>query len=261
MHADALFTWATLLGFLFTLARISCVIAFLPLAAFRGVSDAAKVVLSLALTVLLWPEWKGPVSDSVTIGRLVTGLASECALGVAIGLSLAITMEIFTAAAQFVSFEAGLTFASTIDPSSGADSTVLITLAELTTGLLFFVTGADRLFIKALADSLRLCPPESFSIHQTWATPMIEFSASIISTGMRLAAPIIALVLLADFVLAVLGRVQAQLHLLSLTMPVKLGAALVLMAAIISLQPSMFESLIASSIRMMESLFRSASHA
>lgn len=260
MHADALFTFATLLGFLFTLARISCVIAFLPLAALKGVPDAAKIVLSLAFTIILWPEWKGPVAETVTLGRIVSGLASEAALGLAIGLAFAIAMEVFIAAAQFISLQLGLTFASTIDPTSGADSTVLLTIAQLTTGLLFFVSGADRLFVRALADSLRLCPPESFSIHQTWAKPFIDFSATILSTGLRLATPVIALVMLADFVLAVLGRVQAQVHLLSLTMPLKLGAGLALLAATATFYPPVFESLIAASIRLIETLFRSASH-
>jgi flagellar biosynthesis protein FliR len=260
MHADAMLTWATLFGFLFTLARISCVIAFFPLAALKGVPDTAKIVLSLAFTFILWPEWKGPVAETVTIGRIVSGLASEAALGLAIGLAFAIAFEVFVMAAQFVSFSVGLTFASSVDPTSGADSTVLLTIAQLTTGLLFFVSGADRLFVRALADSLRLCPPESFSIHQSWTKPFIDFSATILSTGLRLAAPVMALVLLADFVLAVLGKVQAQVHLLSLTMPVKLGAGLALLAVTISLQPAVFESLMASSIRLIEGLFRSAAH-
>ena len=58
MGADSLFSYPTLFGFLFTLARISGVFAFLPLAAFRAASDAAKIVLALAFTLLLWRQWK-----------------------------------------------------------------------------------------------------------------------------------------------------------------------------------------------------------
>ena len=85
MHTDALFTYATLFGFLFTLARISSVFAFLPLAAFRGASDTPKIFLSLAFTMILWPEWKSPVSSDATIGRIVAGLAGEVVLGLASG--------------------------------------------------------------------------------------------------------------------------------------------------------------------------------
>jgi flagellar biosynthetic protein FliR len=256
MHADSLFTYTTLFGFLFTLARISCVFAFLPLAAFRSAPESAKIVLALAFTVILWPEWKSPVFETVSAGRIVAGLASEAALGLAIGLALAIVLEAFQVAAQIVNLQAGFGFASTVDPSSGADSTVLLTLAQLTAGLLFFTSGADRMLVPALADSLRLCPPESFALRKSWAEALIQFSGSIFGAGFRLAAPIVALLLIADATLAVLGRVQTQIHLVSLTMPVKLGATMVILASTLSFQPRFFESLMVSSIKLMEGIFR-----
>lgn len=256
MHADALFTYTTLFGFLYTLARISCVFAFLPLAAFRSAPEPAKIVLSLAFTVILFPEWKAPVTETVSVGRIVAGLAGEAAIGVAIGLALAIVLEVFQFAAQLVSLQAGFGFASTVDPTSGADSTVLLTVAQLTAALLFFVSGADRLLVRALADSIRLCPPESFMVRRSWGEALIQFSSSIFGAGLRLAAPIVALLLLADATLAVLGRVQTQIHLVSLTMPVKLGATMILMAATIGFEPQFFESLMFACIRLIEGILR-----
>jgi flagellar biosynthetic protein FliR len=257
MHADSLFTYATLLGFLFTLARVSCVFAFLPLAAFKAAPEPAKIVLSLAFTLILWPLWKAPVADGISIGRLVSGLAGEAALGLAIGLSLAIVLEVFQVAAQIVSLQAGFGFASTVDPSSGADSTVLLTLAQITAGLLFFATGADRLLVRALADSMRLCPPESFAINRGWAEAMVRFAATIFGSGLRLAAPVIALLLLADGTLAVLGRIQTSIHIVSLTMPLKLCAAMLLVASTLLFQPRLFDSTMNTAIRLIEGILRS----
>lgn len=259
MPADAIFNYGTLLGFLFTLARVSGVFALLPLAALRAAPEAAKIVLSLAFTVILWPEWKSPATvGEFAIGRIVVGLAGEMALGLAIGLIVAIVLELFQVAAQIISLQAGLGYASTIDPTSGADSTVLITLAQLMAGLLFFTTGADQMLVKVLADSIRLSPPESFTLSQGWAEPIIHFSSTIFSAGLRLAAPIIALLLLADVSLAVLGRMQQQLHLVSLTMPVKLAATMLLLAATMSFQPGFFESMMGAGVRLMEELLRAA---
>ena len=258
MHAEPLFSYATLFGFLFTLARVSCMFALLPRAAFKSAPESAKIVLSLALTLILFPEWKTPVSVDASVGRLVVGIAGEAAMGVTIGLALAIVMEVFQVAAQVVSLQAGFGFASTIDPTTNADSTVLLTLAQITAGLLFFATGSDRLLIRALADSIRLCPPGSISMNRGWAEAMIKFSGTIFSSGLRLAAPIVALLLLADAALAVLGRVQVQIHLVSLTMPVKLGVAMLMIASTLVFQPQFFETTMTSCIRLMEAIFRSA---
>jgi len=258
MGADPLFSYATLFGFLFTLARLSGVFAFLPIAAFRAAPEAARIVLALAMTVMLRGEWKAPAGTEATIGRVAAGLASEAGLGLAIGVSLAIVFEVFQMAAQAVSLQAGLGYASTIDPASGADSTVLLTIAQLTAALLFFASGADRLLVRALAESLRLAPPESFTLNKDWVVALNRFAATIFSSGLRLAAPLIALLLLADASLAVLGRVQQQLHLISLTMPLKLAATMLVLSATVVLQPGFLESLITSWARLVEGILRTA---
>lgn len=256
MGGEALFSYATLFGFLFTLARVSGVFAFLPLAAWRAAPESARIVLSLSMTLMLRGEWKATLSANATMGRLVSGLASEAALGVAIGVSLAIVFEVFQMAAQAISLQAGLGYASTVDPTSGADSTVLLTVAQLTAALLFFASGADRLLVKALAESLRLAPPESFTLNKAWAEALIRFAATVFSSGLRLAAPLIALLLLADASLAILGRIQQQLHLISLTMPLKLAATMLVLSATVVLQPGFLQSLMTTWAQLIEGLLR-----
>jgi len=259
MGGDAIFSYTTLFGFLFTLARISGVLAFVSLAAFRAAPEPARIILSLAMTVMLRNSWHAPVTTQASIGAIMAGLVSEAALGLAIGIALEIVFEVFQMAAQAVSLQAGLGYASTIDPNSGADSTVLMTMAQLTAALIFFTSGADRLLVKALAESLRLAPPESFTLQKSWAEGLIRFAASIFTAGLRLAAPLIALLLLADAALAVLGRIQQQLHLISLTIPLKLVATMLILAATAALQPGFFESLMTSWAHLIESILHTAS--
>lgn len=263
MGAEPLFSYATLFGFLFTLARISGVFALLPLAAFRAGPEVARVVLSLLLTLMLRAEWKTPVGlytvgSQVPLTRIVAGVASEAALGLAIGVALAIVLEVFEMAAQAVSLQAGLGHASIVDPTSGADSTALLITAQMTAALLFFVSGADRLLVRALAESLRLCPPESFSLNKAWGAALIQFAGGIFSSGLRLAAPVIALLLLSDASLAILGRIQPQLQLIALTMPVKLAGTMLILSVTIVLQPRFLESLFVTWSHLVEGILRTA---
>ena len=61
-------------------------------------------------------------------------------------------------------------------------------------------------------------------------------------TGLRIALPIAALLLLIDISLALLGRMQQQLQLLSLAFPAKMLAALVLLAAMAPMLPKLFDT-------------------
>lgn len=246
-----------LYGFLLTLARLSGVLAFLPLAAFKATPEPARIVLSLGFTLILFPQWKTPRAFP-GVATTLTSVFSEAALGLAIGIALAIVLEVFQVAAQMVSLQAGFGFASTIDPTNGADSTVLLSLAQILAGLLFFTSGADRMLIHALSDSIRLVPPGLFQLKSNWAIGMVQFSASVFGSGLRLAAPVVALLLLADASLAVLGRVQQQLHLVSLAMPVKLLATTLLLSVGVVVQPRFFETAMLQWIRFIEGLLRSS---
>ena len=87
-------------------------------------------------------------------------------------------------------FAGGLGYASTIDPTSGADSTVLLTIAQLTAGLLFFASGADRLLVKALAESLRLCSARIVHGEPSLGGAADPVCGAIFSSGLRLAAAV-----------------------------------------------------------------------
>lgn len=260
MGAEPLFSYATLFGFLLALARVSGVFAFLPLAAFRAGPPQARIVLSVLLTLLLRSSWAAPagLAAQPSLTRIAAAAASEAALGLAIGVSLAIVLEVFQMAAQAVTLQAGFGHASMIDPSSGADATVLLVAAQLTAGLLFFVSGADRLLIRALAGSLRISPPGSFTLHSAWAGALIQFAGVIFSSGLRLAAPLIALLLLADASLAILGRIQPQLHLIGLTMPLKLLGSMLILAATVALQPGFLDTLMVTWSHLIEGILRTA---
>jgi flagellar biosynthesis protein FliR len=63
-----------------------------------------------------------------------------------------------------------------------------------------------------------------------------------IVTGLRVALPIAALLLLIDVALALLGRMQQQLQLLSLAFPAKMLVALILLAALSPMLPKLFDT-------------------
>jgi flagellar biosynthetic protein FliR len=74
-----------------------------------------------------------------------------------------------------------------------------------------------------------------------WSEPLIHAVAGVFSTGLRLALPIIALLMMSDLTLAMFGRINSQLQLLSLSFPLKMLLALAVMTVLYTLccQPSM----------------------
>ena len=233
---------STMYAFLLVLARVGGLVAFLPVPGFKNAPDSIRVVLALTLTFALFPVWPALPNTVAPISQLVAWAVSEAGFGLVAGLAVALLAEGFNLAAQVLGLQAGYGYATTIDPTSQADAGILQVLAGLTTGLLFFSAGIDREVIRILAASFQKFPAGSWNLSMANADGIMRLGAGVFSLGVRMAMPVIALLLLIDLALALLGRMQQQLQLLSLAFPMKMMAALALLAVLAPVMARLFES-------------------
>jgi flagellar biosynthesis protein FliR len=244
MHAEFTFQLATIYGFLLALARVSGVVAFVPIPGFSAGPDASRVVLALAVTIALFPVWpalKAEGGSSLVVGRLLGAIGAETVFGATVGLAVAFLLEGVQLAAQVLGLQAGYSYASTVDPSTQADTTTLQLMAQLLAGSLFFAFGLDRQVLRALARSLESAPGRAYSLDGNAIEAITRLGAAIFSTGVQLALPVLALLVLLDIAFAVLGRLHAQLQLLSLSFAIKMLTALAFLASVLAVYPAVFE--------------------
>jgi flagellar biosynthetic protein FliR len=239
MGGELVVSTATLLGFLLTLARVAGVFVFVPMPGIGAVVNPARAILALGITISLFPLWP-QISTYPSAGTMVMWLMVEAALGVGIGLSVAFITEAFALGAQAMSLQAGYAFASTFVPNTQADSAVVVVLMQIVTGLLFFTTGLDREVIRVFARSMENYPAGSFALARGAATQVLTLGSTMFSTGLRLALPIIAVMVMIDISLALLGRVNAQLHLTVVAFPVKMLMFLTMLGWLALLFPVLF---------------------
>jgi flagellar biosynthetic protein FliR len=232
---------STMLAFMLVLARVAGLITFLPIPGFKDAPSMIRIVLAMAITFALFPAWPSLSNELPTFGALAGMAFAEMGFGLAIGIAVGFLTEGFQLAAQVLGLQAGYGFASTIDPTSQADSSVLQVMMTLITGLLFFSTGVDRELIRILASSFVKFPAGSWAPSATSLDGLLHLGAGMFTTGLRLAFPVIALLILIDLALALIGRMQQQLQLLSLAFPVKMLAAVAILAALAPVIARVFE--------------------
>ncbi len=228
-----------LLSFLLVLARVAGFFAFVPLPGGKPGPDAARVVLALSFTMALHAQWPR-VAAEVSAGWCAAALVSEAALGVAVGLAVACLAETFLMTAQIAGLQAGYGFAATIDPNTLADATVLLVVMQMVSGLLFFAMGLDREILLMFARSLQAHPPGWFVLTGPMAESVTRLTALIFSAGLRLALPVVALLMLVDLALALIGRLNAHLQLVTLAHPAKMVVAMGVLTALAALFPRVY---------------------
>jgi flagellar biosynthetic protein FliR len=244
----------TVYAFILVLARVAGVFVFVPLPGIKAGPELARSMLALSVTMALFPRWPAVAADGVSIGVLIGWILAEAGLGIAVGVAVGLVAEMFQMGAQIISLQAGYSFASTIDPTSGADSSVLLTIAQAAAGLLFFAVGLDRQVLMAFAHSLETHPPGQFALTGAMAQQIIQAGAAIFTTGLRLVLPIVALLLIVDISLALLARLNAQLQLITLAFPIKMLVTLGMLAWLVIVFPKVFTQSSAQIVRLVRSL-------
>jgi flagellar biosynthetic protein FliR len=247
MHVNPAIPTSLLYGFLLVLARISGVFVFLPLPGLQAGPSAAKIVLSMILTFGMYSRWPvlSPVPGSMV--QVAGWMLAEAAIGLATGLAVGFIIEAITFAAQAISTQAGFAYASTIDPNTEADSTVLLMLAQLTAGMLFFAMGFDRVLLSVLSRSLETHPPGAFMVSRASVEALVMLGSNIFTTGLHLALPLMTLLFLIDLSIGLLGHLNSQLQLISLAFPAKMVAALAALSLLVLLIPKLYQQLGAAS--------------
>jgi flagellar biosynthetic protein FliR len=230
----------TLYAFLLVLTRIAGIFVFVPLPGMQAGPQTARVLMATVVTLALFPAWPLIPSVGVSVGTMIGWIAAEAGLGIAVGVAVSFLSEMFQMGAQIIGLQAGYSFASTVDPTSGADTGVLISIAQTCAGLLFFATGLDRQILSAFAQSLITHPPGQISLTASMMNQLIQTSSLIFSTGLRIELPLLALLIMVDVAMALLARLNSQLQLITLTFPIKMLVSLALLGWLVLIFPRVF---------------------
>src|ERR1700761_613523 len=190
MHAELHAPVAFIYSFLLVFARVAGSMIFVPLPGFRNASDQARIVLIFAITICLFPVWPA-IPPNPSIIEFAGWIAIETGFGLGIGLLVGFLSDVMLLFGQMCGLQAGFSFASTVDPSTQADSPVLSAIAQSVASLLFVVLGLHRYVIQIFAQSLQSQPPTRLILNPRWAEPILHAAGTIFSTGLRLALPIV----------------------------------------------------------------------
>lgn len=248
MQSSVIIPAGSVLTFLFVLVRISSSFVFVPIPGARGIANPARIVLCMGLSLAVFPQTARVEMANMDVFWLVGIILTEAALGIASGLLVSVAAEAFQFGAQMLSLQAGLSFATTFDPNTEADSTVMVTIAQLLAGCFFFAFGLDHRLLSALAYSLKEFPPGAVVLSGPAAEKIIRFLSAIFSTGLMTMLPVLAFLILIDIVLAMLGRLHAQLQLLTLAFPLKLMCVTLLLAWLTIIFPRVYERAISGDL-------------
>ncbi len=245
-----------LASFLLLLARVGGVVALAPIPGTRLFPAPAKAALAVLLAWMLAPLGQMRAGWGGSWWTITAGMLGEAGFGLGVGVLLQVLNEALGMAAQLLGFQAGYSYINTIDPTSQVDATVLNVLLTLLGGLLFFSLDLDLHLVRAVAVSLERIPLGEFGVTTGQALAVGRVTAGMFEVGVRLAFPVVALLVLLDVALALLSYVNARMQLLTLSFPVKILVTLAALWALLDSAPALLEQLARRALELSGALAR-----
>jgi flagellar biosynthesis protein FliR len=200
-----------------------------PMIGGTAVPAQLRILLSLVLGYFVASWVPLPSPPPMLSIAAVLAVVQEVAVGLMLGFVLQIAFAIPLIAAEQIAGTMGLAIATSIDPSSGAQSGALGTYFSLIMSLLFFATGAHLLWFELLTESYRLLPAGQFAFGAWRAESVVLFMGYGLATAAAIALPVVLALLLVQIVTGLIARSAPALNLNALGLPAGVVAGIAAM--------------------------------
>jgi len=227
-------SYEQLQAFFWILVRVSILFFLFPIFGAKGIPTLWKAGASMVLALILTPLIPLPRALPQTIFEIITGLITEAMMAFFLAFTVRMFLTSVQMAGQFVSFQMGLAMASTVDPETGMQNTVLSQFLYLFTILFFLAINGHHLMIHALVQSFHVVPPSGFTLKPILAEILIKVSSDMFVIGIKMAAPIMIALFLSNLCLGIVARTVPQLNILMVGFPLNIGLGLVLFGLVLS---------------------------
>lgn len=209
-------------AFSLELVRVAGMVITAPLAwAPAPVRVRAALVVLLTLAV----HGQAPIVPEVgeSVSRIASAVGSEFLLGVAMGMVARLAVAAVEIASEQIGLAMGLGVAQIFDPQVHGSHNVLAGILRNFALLVALGVGLHRVMLGGVIESFRGIPPGSLISMASYGETFVSLGSIVFSTGVRLAMPILAVLLVAQVALAFVSRAAPTMQIFSIGFAVTLG--------------------------------------
>lgn len=239
---------AQLWQIVFLSIRCGAALMAAPMVGGMAVPAPVRILLSLVFGFFIATWVPLAPAPAMLSFAAVLAVLHEVLVGTALGFVLQLAFAIPLIAAEQVSGTMGLAIATSIDPSSGAQSGALGTFFGLVLSLLFYAIDAHLLWYELLIESYRLLPAGAFGFDAWQARNVVMFMGYGLATAAAIALPVVLVLLLVQVLTGILARSAPALNLFALGLPAGVLAGIATLIIAMPVMVQQFESVIAAAL-------------
>lgn len=239
------------MAFALVLARVVGLMSTTPLLSSPLIPNPIKAALAGAFTLFvafgLHPEPPSIDLNALSMAGLVLG---ELIIGAVMGLAVTIAFGALHFCGQMIGIQMGFAVANVVDPTTFQQVGVVAQVLNLLGIMLFLAFDGHLLILRAFFESYSIVPlatgdPQVGAI----IGEIIRQSGHLFETGLRIALPVVCVVLLVNVGLATIARTVPQVNIFVIGFMITISLGLLVLAFSVPSTAVVFEGVIEDAIR------------
>lgn len=216
--------------FFLLIIRISGIFITAPIFSSKNVPIRIRVglILILALIMFSFLPYRHFNSNLSFIGYFLL-VAKELIVGVALGLIPKVLFAAIEFAGTIIGFQMGLGIVNVLDAQSDSQISIIASLKNLMASLLFVILDGHHLFLIMITRSYEKIPIGGFTFTTNKIDIFIRLSADLFIIGLKIGAPLIVALFLANVIMGLMARSVPQMNIFVVGFPFTIGMGLILL--------------------------------
>ena len=200
-------------------------IGFIPVFSMRNVPVRWRAAFVMIVAFL---GWQAGFTEHYTVNAFSFAFYTDLFAELILGMSLALVVHFVFAglqmAGQVMDTQMGFGIVNVIDPITGTSAPLLGNFQYILAMFIFLNLDGHVQILQALQSSYEFIPAGAVDVFRTGSLTwyFINMFGGIFLTGFRLASPIMASLLITDFVLGFITRTVPQLNVFMVSLPIKI---------------------------------------
>jgi len=211
-------SWVTL--YIWPFIRIAALISVAPIFGTHTVPARAKLVISVALTMMVAPILpKMKYVEPLSFDGFIVAF-HQFLIGIAIGFMISLVFSALITGGQTIAQLMGLGFASMMDPQNGVSVPVVGQFYTILATLIFLVLNGHLLLVDVLVSSFQTLPIGEYGMDPEKIWQMVLWSKWVFIAAVVIALPALTSLLLVNIAFGVMTRASPQLNIFAVGFPI-----------------------------------------
>ena len=226
-------------------ARISMVIAVIPVFGSASVPITVKVGLSAFLSIIVYSfsEPSG-IPEVLSVIGLLGMILKDGIIGLLFGFITGLLFYGIQFAGHFISFQMGFAMVQIIDPQSQDRVPIIGQFYFIMAILLFLIINGHHLILSGLVESFTIVPIGTGILSGELIALLTKLTGNVFVLALKIASPIMVTLFLTDVMMGIIARTVPQMNIFFVSLPLKIGMGMILVISTLSVFPLLIEKLV-----------------